>query len=568
MIGKRPENYTLFDVGNVWDLKLSPKSFYYQLAVAARNGLFKDEDFAGMYVANNGRPSVPPSLLALTVVLQTHDGVSDEQAIEHSAYDARWAAVLGRPIGEPLCAKSTLQLFRIHLMIHGKDGNFLIRSIDEAKAAGLITGSALTAALDTKPMFGRGAVQDTYNLLAQAMRQLSRALARGTGKSIRQFLDENGLSGLAEPSIKGTAVVDWNDEAARNTFLSDLVEQARKLLTLADGGSAHVRENAQLLSQILLQDVEETCDPTDKTKVSSKIRQETVRDRVPSATDPEQRHGRKSASKRFNGHKASVVAETRSGIILSCDVLAGNAGDATNAVEQIMKAEQNVGLPIAETLGDCAYGGAETRSAFADAKHTLIAKVPAPPGGPFGKSAFYVDLDNDTVTCPAGHTTNDYDADSHGRKTFYFDAFCTDCPLRSQCTTSKYGRTISVHPNERELEQARTFQNSPEGRAKLIERLAVENTLARLSRYGISQARYIGRAKSRFQLTITCAVANFRRSWCYKYNNGDQDNTNGMPSTDIIGADQTALRVVYELMNQIWSKISPHSYLTHRCVIA
>ena len=38
-------------------------------------GLFRDEDFAELYCPDNGRPSVPPSLLALALLLQTHDPV-------------------------------------------------------------------------------------------------------------------------------------------------------------------------------------------------------------------------------------------------------------------------------------------------------------------------------------------------------------------------------------------------------------------------------------------------------------------------------------------------------------
>jgi len=374
VIGKRPANYSLFDVGNVWPLEMNSKSFHYQLAVAAQNGLFKDDDFAALYHASNGRPSVPPSQLALMLILQTYDGVSDEQAIEHSAFDLRWAAVLGRHAGERLCAKSTLQLFRSHLILHDAFRTFLQRSIEEAKASGLIQGRALTAAIDTKPMLGHGAVQDTYNLLAQAMRQLARALARERGCSIRELLDHNDLSALSEPSIKGTVVIDWSDEAARDTFLTQLVGQARRLLTLAEGASKHVYENAQLLSQILLQDVEPKSGPgksdpgkSDPDDPTVTIKEGTVHDRIPSATDPQQRHGRKSASKRFNGHKSSIVCDTGSGIVLSCRILAGNAGDATDALEQVEEAQRHAALPIAQVLGDCAYGGAETRSAFATA---------------------------------------------------------------------------------------------------------------------------------------------------------------------------------------------------------
>src|ERR1700677_2722359 len=111
MIGKRSKDTTLFDVGNVWPLELKPASFHYQLAVAAPK-LFDDEQFAALYCANNGRPSVPPSQLALLIILQTHSGVSDAEAVERTACDLRWAAVLQRHAGTPLCAKSTFQMFR------------------------------------------------------------------------------------------------------------------------------------------------------------------------------------------------------------------------------------------------------------------------------------------------------------------------------------------------------------------------------------------------------------------------------------------------------------------------
>jgi DDE family transposase/transposase-like protein DUF772 len=515
VLGKRPANYTLFDVGNVWPLEMKPQSFHYQLAVAARGGLFKDEDFYGLYCADNGRPSVPPSQLALLVILQARDNISDEQAIERSAFDLRWAAVLGRPAGEPLCAKSTLQLFRSQLILHDEFRTILQRSIDEAKASGLIEGKALTVAIDTKPMLGRGAVLDTYNLLAQGMRQLVRALARDARLSMREFLDANGLSALSEPSIKGSATIDWNDEAAREAFLADLVCMACRLLALAQGGSGHVRSNAQLLGQLLLQDIEERKDAYggDDGKPQVSIKKETVRDRVPSATDPKQRHGRKSASKRFNGHKSSIVCDVGSGIVLSCDILAGNAGDETDALRQVQEAQRNAQQAIREVLGDCAYGGAETRAAFADAKQTLIAKVPSPASGPFSKSAFQIDLINNHVTCPAGHTSRTRTLHKDGGRTFYFDEHCSGCPLRAQCTTSALGRSLKVHPSERELQAARAFQNSQSGRAKLKQRLVVENALGRLTTYGIDQARYIGHANSKFQLTIASTVANLRRIW-------------------------------------------------------
>src|SRR5215472_12725573 len=105
MLGRRAPQPKLFDVGNVYDLALPAGSFHAQLAQAAPR-LFADEDFAALYAHKSGRPSVPPSLLALMLLLQQHAGVSDEEAIERSAYDLRWSAVLGRMAGTPVCAKS------------------------------------------------------------------------------------------------------------------------------------------------------------------------------------------------------------------------------------------------------------------------------------------------------------------------------------------------------------------------------------------------------------------------------------------------------------------------------
>jgi hypothetical protein len=60
---------------------------------------------------------------------------------------------------------------------------------------------------------------------------------------------------------------------------------------------------------------------------------------------------------------------------------------------------------------------------------------------------------------------------------------------------------------------ARLLQESPAGRAKLRQRLVVENSLARLAAYGVGQARYIGHKKTRFQLSTAAAVVNLRRIW-------------------------------------------------------
>ena len=78
MIGKRPKQALLFDVGSVYDIELDPASSYAQLAKVSHT-LFKDEEFEAFYTLDNGEPSVPPSLLALATILHYHDMVSGDK---------------------------------------------------------------------------------------------------------------------------------------------------------------------------------------------------------------------------------------------------------------------------------------------------------------------------------------------------------------------------------------------------------------------------------------------------------------------------------------------------------
>lgn len=519
MIGRRKTEVTLFDVGNVWPFAPNPKSYHGQLA-AVSDKLFVDDDFALLYSNTRGRPSTPPSLLALVLLMQSYEGISDEEAIEHTACDLRWAAVLRRHAGTYLCAKSTLQLFRAHLLLHESHKLLLQRSLSEARKKGLLKGQHLAAAVDTKPILGRGAVEDTYNLLATAMLQLARAVAQTRKETLPVFLMRHDLNRLSEPSIKGSFEIDWSDEAARDAVLSELVADARRLMAMADGSNAHVKKAADLLEQLLLQDIAE--EPSDRARPIARLKKGTARGRIPSATDPQQRHGRKSKSKRFTGSKASVAVDVKSGLILATDVLAGDAADATDVLPLIKQAQINGEAAIDETIGDCAYGDGATRQAFADAGKRLVAKVPTASvsGDLFPKSAFRIELpvkgqslELTKATCPGGAVAGRLTAQADGGVTFYFDEFCSECSLRSRCTQSRHGRSLHIHAQEHLLQDAHKLQATPDGRAKLRRRIIVENSLARLSHLGIGQARYVGRAKTAFQLAIAATVANFRRTW-------------------------------------------------------
>src|SRR5712692_8072559 len=168
MLGKRGQQRGFFEADTLYSDFVGRDTFYGWLA-SQRGPLFRDEDFAQFYCLDNGRPSVPPSLLAVALVLQTYDRVSDDEAKQRADYDLRWKVALGVELDARPFAKSTLQEFRAQLIVHEEQAAIFQTSLELAKRRGKFRTKSgeqrkLQVALDTTNILGRGAVKDTYNL--------------------------------------------------------------------------------------------------------------------------------------------------------------------------------------------------------------------------------------------------------------------------------------------------------------------------------------------------------------------------------------------------------------------
>ena len=230
---------------------------------------------------------------------------------------------------------------------------------------------------------------------------------------------------------------------------------------------------------MLLRNVERTDD-------GANLKDGVSRDRMMSVHDPEMRHGHKSSSRLFDGHKAAIVVDTGTQLITAVEILPGNAPGNSGSLELVEASESNTGVPVEEAMGDAAYGDGDTRQDFADAGRTLIARVPGRPNRKhFPKEDFHIDLEAGTCTCPAGNVTRRIrppgtrtaaTGRTHQLKAFQFDgAVCGVCPLRPQCVAAApgTGRTVQLHPQEALLQQARALQQSEaSGRPRCWARVA------------------------------------------------------------------------------------------------
>ena len=202
MLGKRSDQRGLFEADHLHLDLVGRDSFYGRLA-GLRGQLFRDEDFAALYCRDHGRSSVPPSLLATALLLQAHDKVSDAEAHRRATVDLSWKVALGVEVEVRPFAQSTLQHFRAQLVLHAQMRELFRRSLELARTRGLLRGRSLQVALDTTPIWGRGAVKDTYNLLADGIRQLLRTRARVQDRELGSLGHRAGLCPLPGGQCQG-----------------------------------------------------------------------------------------------------------------------------------------------------------------------------------------------------------------------------------------------------------------------------------------------------------------------------------------------------------------------------
>jgi Transposase DDE domain/Transposase domain (DUF772) len=483
-------------------------SFYERLADHG-DELFGDDEFAHLYSERMGRPSIPPSVMIRALLCATHDRTSDAETSRRSRVDADWKAAMGVDDDFEGIAARTFSLMRARMIAADADNALFEATLAKAVTAGIFKGP-LRSIIDSSPVNGAGAVASSYELIRGFLGQVARAAA-GT------------LSGptaaAVAPLVAAKAAIDWQDPVARKEHLGLLVAAGLVVLAeVADSADPAVREAAELLAQVIDQDTEPDDDG------NPQIRRGVARDRVVSHSDPEMRHGRKSASRRFDGFKMDVVTDEGSELVLGVEVRAANAGDGEGAAplleairDTLAELGQPNGVEMGAVLADMAYSDGDVRVAVEELGMELVAKVPPMSnGGRFPKTDFYIDLDRGEVTCPAGEVTTDTRAtkDHKGRAAllFVFDAGgCATCPLRPECTPAAAGRTVMVGVHEARMADARAAQLDPTIIAMLRMRCKVERKIDHLQDLGMRKARYRGRRKTKLQALLAATVANFKR---------------------------------------------------------
>jgi hypothetical protein len=467
----------------------------------------RDEDFAACYSERMGRPSIPPSQLARVLLLQYRTGASDDQAMECIAWDLRWKIALGLPVDHEGWHPTSLTKFRARLLLHRLERLALERTLELAEEVGLLDGP-VEQIIDSTPMLGAAATQDTVRLVRHGVRKLLDAVSAVDEQAAGQ-LDRALEFDYAQPAEKPDC--RWRERAERERMLTRVAADAERALVAverADGllDTEQVVQAHRLLRELIGQDFDTGSDGVPR------LHRGTRADRIISTVDPEMRHGRKSQHQRFDGYKLSAaVTNTSEPLITAVEVAPASEQDGPQA-KHLIDAQSEHRRP-GRVLGDTAYGIGPVRAELADRGVEVLA--PRAPGmvkaGRFGKRDFQIDLDAATVTCPAGQTAAIRTEPKGARRARFAKAGCDRCALRDRCVQPADGiKAILLAPDEKLLIAARQALDDPATAEHLRRtRPRVERLLGLLAhRYRARQSRYIGTRKARLQAAWTAALVN------------------------------------------------------------
>jgi DDE family transposase/transposase-like protein DUF772 len=452
-----------------------------------------------------GQPPVPPAQLALATVLQAYTGASDDEVIEATVMDRRWQLVLDcMDARHPPFSKGTLVGFRKRLIEKSLDRRLVERSVALAAATKGFGAAALRAALDSSPLWGAGRVEDTINLLGHALRKALGviAAAQGWGQAAGTPVAaaQAGVGQLAASSLKAALDADWDDPAARDQALAQvlgLLDQVEAFAAGWAGEEAAAGAAVAVARQVRDQDV-------DLTGPAPVLRAGVAKDRRISVEDAQMRHGRKSRSVLFDGYKRHVLRDLDTGLVTAVGITPANVPEA--AVTGDIAADlAAAGRRLAELHIDRAYLSSHlVRDRGPGLAIFCKAWRVRNTTGRYAKDQFTLDFAAGRLTCPA-QVSMPFEP---GKTVRFPKRTCAACPLRQRCTTSGNGRSVSIHPDEPLLAELRERQQTPAGRAKLRERTNVEHALAHIGHWQGRRARYTGTRKNLFDLRRVAVVHN------------------------------------------------------------
>jgi hypothetical protein len=487
--------------------RLRAASKFYRFLWEIREELFA-EGFEQTLIESyrpRGQDPCPPALLAMVLLLQRYEGISDADAVDAAENDRRWQLVLGTLGSEAApFGQGSLVRFRMRMIAHDIDKKLVDRTVELAKKKSAFGWQRLRVALDSSPLTGAGRVEDTWNLIARAMTKVVHAVSMALQVEEEEVISQAKLSVLKAPSVKAALDIDWNDDDEQREALQRLLEEVSRLEAWVSRRAQEqlaqppLKDALELLERIVGQDLEP--EPPDG---GARIAESVAKDRIISVRDTQMRHGRKSKTKRFNGYKRHIAIVN--GFIVATALEPANVPEYVPADRLLAWSARHGAVDVLDIDRGYLASAAVHKLHREGARIHSRAWRPAKNTGLFTKDDFWIDLSAKTVLCPAGKLA----PIPPSGISYFASRDCSPCRYKAECTTAPQ-RSVRIHAQEDLLIELRTRARTRAGRAQLRKRVAVEHRLARISEIQGNRARYCGVRKNELDLNRSAAVANLQ----------------------------------------------------------
>jgi len=287
---------------------------------------------------------------------------------------------------------TSLTKFRARLLLHKKEGLALANTLRLAEELGMLDGTA-EQIIDSTPMLGAAATQDTVRLVRHGVKKLIDAVTavqENTGKRLDAGLGFDYERPGEKPECR------WREKAERERMLTRVAQDAERALSAVERSAGLLDDDVvkaahELLRELIGQDFDVDEDGVPR------LHRGTRSDRIISTVDTEMRHGRKSSQTRFDGYKLSAAAtNSPEPLITAVHIAPGGQTDGPQA-KHLIEAQATERRPE-RVLGDTAYGNGPVRAELADRNVQVLAPVPEGKvvENRFGKHDFAIDLEHAT----------------------------------------------------------------------------------------------------------------------------------------------------------------------------
>ena len=199
---------------------LVPSGSVFEFLAEHRQELFPDSFIADLFPSKTGRPSLPADLIGSVLVLKELYDLSDPQTAEALRFDIRWKVACGRSLSQTSFDPSTLVYWRKRIAESDRPDRVFDAVAAVIADTGVLRGRRKRC-VDSTVFDDAVATQDTVTQLVAAMRKVAR-LVPGAASVI-------GRVAKCDYSKPGKPGIDWDDPAAKQSLVSDLVNDALDL---------------------------------------------------------------------------------------------------------------------------------------------------------------------------------------------------------------------------------------------------------------------------------------------------------------------------------------------------